>query len=515
MDAKSDNSKNSPLMNIHILGRIILFCFLVFYSPNSILIFQNFYIDYSSDARIIYKDIIDLKLDSVPFKISEFKKAEPFNLASLHLENYLDFFTIFINEDEVSFRQRSKKKDERLKIIEKNIEDSSPYKRFVQAEIHLQWALTRSKFNQLFKAGREVYKAYNLLTENQAIFPDFIYNKKSLSILHSLIETITIANVFKSILGLDGSIDLAIVEIGEVIEYGKQNDFIFKEEADAIKALILFYQANEKNEAWSFIQESSLNVDESLLSVFLIAKLAQRIGENEEAIHILKEKPTSLAYSEFAYLDYQMGLSLLRKLDPACKKYLLQFVHTFEGKHFIKDAYQKLAWASIIFDNDSMSYQQYMSKVQSEGDYLVDGDKQALLESEGSIIPNVILLKSRLLFDGGYYENAFKMLDENRNAISVNKQLFAEYNYRQGRILQRLNRIDEARKHFDFLIQNHSDDKEFYACNSALQMGLIEEKLEHYNQAKVYFEKCLAIKPKSYKRSLHQKATTGLERILK
>jgi hypothetical protein len=502
-------------MRIHILGRISLFCFLAFYSSNSILYSQNFYVEYSQNARIIYKDIIDLKLDSVPFKISKFKKAEPLNLASLHLENYLDFFTIFINEDELSFKKRSKNKDERLKIIEKNIEDSDPYKRFVQAEIHLQWALTRSKFNQLFKAGREVYKAYNLLSENQKLFPEFIYNKKSLSILHSLIETITIANVFKSILGLDGSIDLAKVEIDEVIEYGKYNDFIFKEEADAIKALILFYQANEKNEAWSFIQESSLNVDESLLSVFLIAKLAQRIGENEAAIHILKEKPTSLGYSEFAYLDYQMGLSLLRKLDPESKKYLLHFVDRFEGKHFIKEAYQKLAWASLVFDNDSMSYQQYMSKVQSEGDDLVDDDKQALLESEGSIIPNVILLKARLLFDGAYFESAFEMLDENKYAVSSHKRLFAEYNYRQGRILQKLNRIDEARKHFDFLIKYHSDDKEFYACNSALQMGLIEENLGHNNEAKLYFEKCLSIKPKSYKRSLHQKAKTGLERILK
>jgi len=496
-------------MNIHISKCIcLLLCFLHLCTLDA----QNYYVSYSPEARKIYKNIIDLKLDSIPDQLETFKLQEPYNLASLHLENYLDFFTIFINEEEWDFDQRSKNKTKRLSIVEKNLDDSNPYKRFIKAEINLQWALTRSKFNQLFKSGREVYKAYNLLTENQRLFPDFIYNKKSLSILHALVETISIANIFKSILGLDGSIELAKVEIDSVIEFAGNNKFIFKEEADALKALILFYQANEKEEAWAFIQKSSLDIDESLLSVFLVSKLAQRIGENEKAIDILKNRPQSQSYSDFAYLDYQIGLSLLRKLDPKCTFYLKQFVETFKGKHFVKEAYQKLAWASWIFDKDANMYEFYMSKVKTEGDVLVDDDRQALQESNNSNIPNEFLLRSRLLFDGGYFQQSLEMLTDNNSLILSDKKLFVEFNYRKARVLQHLKQFDKAQKYFDYLIKNHAKDNEFYACNAALQMGLIMEELNDIDTAKLYFKKCLNIKPKSYKRSLHQKAKSGLER---
>jgi len=502
-------------MYIHIKRWICLLTFSCFFCYSSVLNAQEYYVEYSPQSRSIYEDIIDLKLDSIPFKIDILKNTEPYNLASLHLENYLDFFTIFITEEKYEFEKRSKNKDIRISIIEDNLDDSNPYKRFMLAEINLQWALTRSKFNQLFKSSREVYKAYNLLTNNQELFPDFVYNKKSLSVLHSLVETITIANVFKSILGLEGSIELAKEEIEEVIRFGQNNPFMFAEEADAIKALILFYQANERESAWSFLKESSLDVKQSLLSVFLISKFAQRMGLNEMAITVLRDRPMHSSYSDFHYLDYQMGLSLLRKLDPNCKIYLLQFVDNFKGKHFVKEAYQKLAWASLVFEENFEQYKFYMKKVQSEGDDLVDDDKQALQESKSSKVPNILLLKSRLLFDGGYYKEALNLMTDHKHLFSDKKQFQAEYNYRKGRILQNLSQFDEARKYFDFLIKFHSKDKEFYACSAALQMGIIEEKLDNENIAEVYYKTCLKIKPKTYRRSLHQKAKSGLERILK
>lgn len=502
-------------MYLYIKKCIFIVCSLFSFLTFEPLLAQEFYVDYSPLAKDIYNDIIDLKLEIAKGKIIDFKQQEPYNLARLHLENYLDFFTIFISEDEVEFKKRIKNKSLRISLIEDNLPDSNPYKKFIVAEINLQWSLTRSKFNQLFRAGREVYKAYNLLKDNEELFPDFIYNKKSLSILHALIETITIANVFKSILGLQGSIELAKNEINKVVEFGQHNNFIFAQEADAIKVMILFYQANEKDKAWSFIQNSSLKTDQSLLAVFLVSKLAQRIGANEKAIEILSNKPNASSYSKFYYLDYQMGLSLLRKLDPNCEKYFLNFVEEFNGKHFVKEAYQKLAWASLVFDDDVVQYNIYMEKVKTEGDDLVDDDKQAVQESKRKKIPNTVLLKSRLLFDGGYYKRAIELLNKYNKELQSDKSLIAEYNYRRGRILQKMERIDQAEKNFQFLIKNHSADKEFYACNAALQLGIIAENSDDFENAKMYFTKCLTIKPKSYKRGLHQKAKSGLKRIVK
>ena len=48
---------------------------------------------------------------------------------------------------------------------------------------------------------------------------------------------------------------------------------------------------------------------------------------------------------------------------------------------------------------------------------------------------------------------------------------------------------------------------------SALQIGLIYEKKEKLNQAKIYFEKCLSLSDFDYERGIHQKAKVGLVRV--
>ena len=59
--------------------------------------------------RKIYRDIIDLKLEVAREKVTQMEKSEPQNLARLHLENYVDFFEIFIKEDEARFKVLEKK----------------------------------------------------------------------------------------------------------------------------------------------------------------------------------------------------------------------------------------------------------------------------------------------------------------------------------------------------------------------------------------------------------------------
>jgi len=473
----------------------------------------QYYISYDDNCRTIYKDIIDLKLESAKEKLEVFSEANPYNLARLHLENYLDFFELFINEDIDRFKILEKRKQIRLDLIEKHISDEDPYKKFVQAEIKLQWAVTRSKFDQLFKAAREVLSAYNLLKENTKDHPSFIYNKKSLSIIHSLIETITIPGLFKKFFGIKGSIKLGIEEIKSVLEYSYNNDFIFNEEADAIYTFILFYQNNQKEKAWTFLNSSRLNPEESLLATFLYAKIAQRSGRNTEAIKILEYKAVGSQYAAFYYLDLLMGISQLRNLDPHCEEHIQFFIDNFKGQHFIKEAHQKMAWAKIIFGEDIAGYKYYMSELNNHGTTLVDDDKQAQKEHEQKTIPNPTLLKARMLYDGGYYEKAHRLLTIKAHNFIVNGIYNLEFNYRLGRTAQALKNYPEAIKYLSNTINNGIDREEYYACNAALQIARIYENQKNLEKAKKYYQLCLTINPNEYKNSLHQKAKTGLERI--
>ncbi len=458
-----------------------------------------------------YKLVTTLQLDSARVKIDEIKKNEPDNLLVYHIENYIDFFTIFINEDKKEFKRLEKNKQIRLDKINEG-DKESPYYLFTKAEINLQWATARIKFDQKLTAGTEVYRAYKFLEKNLEKFPDFIENKKSLSIIHALGESLS--GILRKIIGVRGSIKLGTSEIKEVVEYSKDHDFLFRDESYAIYAYILFYQNNKREEAYKLLSEADLDHTTSPLLCFLKANIAQKNGHNTEAIRILEERPTGDSYLPFPYLDFMYGKFKLYELDPGSQQYMLKFLDEFNGRHFVKEAYQKLAWYEMATNEDVAGYKKYMELCQENGYDLVDEDKQALKESKDKEIPNATLLRARLLFDGGYFARAYNLLIQKAYLFeNSNGKESLEFQYRMGRLSQELKNYPDAIMYYVKTINKGEDLKSFMACNSALQIGLIFEEQEKYGQAKKYFDLCLDISPKRYKNSLHQKAKSGKDRI--
>lgn len=490
-----------------LVRNIILFLLLLFFTPS----FSQGYFESNASIAEAYKLVSTLQMDAARAKIEEIKLLEPDNLLVYHIENYIDFFTIFINEDENEFRRLEKNKKIRLEKIGEG-DKSSPYYLFTKAEINLQWATARIKFNQKFDAAREIYRAYKFLEDNQKKFPHFIENKKSLSIIHALGESIP--GVLRKVMGVKGSIEQGTNEIREVVEYSKKNDFIFKDESYAIYAYILFYQNNKKHEAYKLLSEAHLDHTQSPLLCFLKANIAQKTGHNVEALKILEERPKGDSFMAFPYLDFMYGKFKLYELDPGAKEYMLKFLEEFKGHHFIKEAYQKLAWYEIVTNEDVVAYKKYMKLCMEKGYDLVDEDKQALKESKDNEIPNATLLRVRLLFDGGYYARAYNLLIQ-KAYLFVNEGSVEtlEFNYRMGRLSQELKNYPDAIKYYILTINDGESLKSFMACNAALQIGLIFEEQQKHSQAKKYFDLCLDISPKRYKASLHQKANSGLDRI--
>ncbi len=471
---------------------------------------------YTEESRMVYKNIIDLKLELARTQLDQFQRSDSKNLSWLHIANYIDFFELFISEERDQFEKLKKHQGQRLDVLDKHLSNNNPYKRFAKAEIKLQWALTKAKFGQTYKAARDIYGAYKQLEDNRADFPDFIYNYKSLSIIHSLIETADMPGIIKYVFNLDGSIELGLEEIEKVLDYKKdvaEEAYIFLEETDAIYAYILFYQANRQQEAWRFISESSLDPSTSLLSTFLTSKLAMRTGQNDLGLDFLSNRPDSEAYATFEYLDYQEGLCLLRKLDSRCVPKLENFVNNFKGQHYIKEAYQKLAWASLIFENDTLGYYNHLSQIGSHGQSLVDGDKQASKEFQRKQLPQIGLLKVRLLFDGGYYTRAAEELSALQEL--ENSKYALEYHYRLGRVEDKRDNRKRALYHYGRTIELGKGSDKYFACNAALKTGLIYEGQNQWHSAEKYYKYCRTLYPDEYKNSLHQKAKSGQERIKK
>ena len=151
-----------------------------------------------------------------------------------------------------------------------------------------------------------------------------------------------------------------------------------------------------------------------------------------------------------------------------------------------------------------------MQRALKEGQAVTGADKNALEEAEAHQIPLPALLKARLLFDGGYYQEALQAVQ------AAEPHTFAqrlEYHYRSGRILHALKQYPKALANYQKTITLGRNDASYLACNAALQSGLIYELLGKTADAERFFQICLTLNPEDYRTGLHQAAKAGLSRL--
>src|SRR5205085_1084139 len=136
---------------------------------------------------------------------------------------------------------------------------------------------------------------------------------------------------------------------------------------------------------------------------------------------------------------------------------------------------EKLSWCYYLQGNNSAaeSTRQRLLKI---GNTDTDADKQANRDAKSGVFPNVLLLKARVLSDGGYNNEALMVLaGKNSNDFpKIEDRL--EFVYRLARIYDDLNKYDDAIKAYNFTINLGEHRQEYYAARSALQLGLIYEK---------------------------------------
>lgn len=466
-------------------------------------------LEMSSTLISAYKDITSLKIEDGRKKIKTSQAFDSDNAMAFYIENYIDFFTLFIQEDYYQYKKRLPSRDFRLSKI-KDSDKSSPYYLYCQAEIILQWAIIKLKFDDKFSAAKDVYSAYKLLVRNESLFPEFTENYKSLSIIHALAESLP--GWVRKIVGVKGSVASANKEIEVLLNKVTKENHFYKNEVVAIYSYMQYYVNNNKEDAFLLYDKYKLDSTTNPLITFLKATMAHNVGRNDYAISILEQRPKSGEYLPFYYLDFLMGKFKLNRLDNDADVYLKRFTNNFKGRHYIKEAYQKLAWFEWVVKSNPTGYRTYMKKCQSHGSKLLDEDKQADKEAQEEGLPDKVLLSVRMLFDGGYYNRALvSLLDVETHYINSSTH-DGEFYYRMGRVNEALKNEGDALKYYDITI-NKSNPTKYYACSAALRSGLIYESKKNYKMAIEYFNNCLALNPEGYSSSLHQKAKSGLSRV--
>ncbi|MEZ4961734.1 MAG: hypothetical protein R2830_18035 [Saprospiraceae bacterium] len=472
------------------------------------------YFEWTPALRGAYKKAISLRFGEAEKDLAKIRRDDPENLMLLHVENYIDFFKVYLNEEEEEFETLEPNKDRRLDRIEKEGDKSSPYYLFLQADIRLQWALARLKFEQYSTAFFETNKAFKLLTRNTEVFPSFMPNKKDLGILHAMVGTIPDGYKWAVDLlsSMEGTLEQGRAELEEVVDYAKKNDFIFEQEIYVYYAYLLLHLDNDNEAAWKLINTANLNPSQNPLDCFIMANVAMRTDRGDKAIAILEKRPVGNQYHPFYYLDYMLGLAKLQRLDMDANVFLQRYVDNFKGRNFIKDAYQKLAWHCLLH-NDGKGFHRYMDLCKKTGYTVVGSDRSAFNEAKSGDEPLPELLKARLLFDGGRFQMALDVLKHRRTDDFMALKNKLEFTYRMGRIQHKLLLYDDALAHYQQTITLGADQPWYFACRAALEQGHIYELEHKYELAKAAFKKCLSMSPDDHKTGLHQQAKAGLRRL--
>ena len=128
----------------------IAFSFLVCMNYSSA---QQF--DFNQKCINAYNLILKLQIDTARKILNEEEIANSKNLIPVFLENYADCILITANENANDLNSLLPNKEKRLAALEKG-DKTSPWFKYTQAEVNLQWALSQIKFEQYYDSFFEI-----------------------------------------------------------------------------------------------------------------------------------------------------------------------------------------------------------------------------------------------------------------------------------------------------------------------------------------------------------------------
>lgn len=475
------------------------------------LSFSQKVFDFNASCREAYKEIIQLKLDQGQRLLDIEKAQHPDNLIPYFLENYIDFFTLFFNEDPAEYKKRIGNREKRLDLINKGPK-SSPFFLHTKAVIHFQWASVRIKFGHNWDAGWEFRRSFLQVKENLSAFPSFSPNKLYNGAMQ--VAAGTIPEGYKwlsSLLGIKGSIKNGMGQLENFLHTSDEWAQLFREEAIFYYCYLKFYIGNDKEGVFNFIRQQQLDVVNNHLFAYLAANLSINNQMAEGAKQIIGARNTEAGYLSTPVWDMELGYAKLFHLEPDAHIYLERFVDNFKGKFYVKDVLQKLSWHYYLHGDQERALA-FRKKIATRGSTDTEADKQAQKDAGSTSWPNPLLLRTRLLNDGGYHREALRLLHgKNLESFSLMEEKL-EFAYRAARLYDDLQADEEAIKFYKLAINIGEKRKEHFAARAALQLGFIYERKGDKPTALSWFKRCISMKDHDFKNSLDQRAKAGIAR---
>lgn len=474
-----------------------------------------FSIDFTQNCLSAQQSVYQLKLDQAQTLLTLAHKTNSQNVAVDYLMVVKSMLTYITNESTQTYIEFDSIKNAALNRVSA-CTPLDGYRDFLLEEIYFYSSVVNGKRGNTISAANDVRKCYNLGTRVIKDFPNFHAAKKTIGLLNSGFGSLP--NNYQKlvqIFGYESSMANGIRHLNEFI-YAKNSRpewTLMKKEAKFYVASIYLYLKNDKTKAWNLVDTLTQDYTTNPLHSFARVNFADKCSRNDEIIRVIKNTPSASPYGKIPFLQFMLGKAKLNRLDRDADQYLLQYLTDYDGKNYVKSCYQKLSWHALIA-GDEKSYTKYINLIKTKGNTSLEEDDQAYKYAQNGLKPDTTLLKTRLLFDGGYYKEALGVIRPKKVANFTTILFKTEYFYRKGRVYDALDKSELAEAFYLEAMREGENLPQYYASYAALYLAELHERLMNIPEAKTYFNKSMTFNAnKEYKKSIEHRAKNGLDRI--
>lgn len=453
-----------------------------------------------------YDLCLKLKLDEARHLLQEQPTPQ-----AIYINSLADVLELLISEDAARFTGLEKRYEKRVDMLKK-ISPATAESIFALAELRLHWAFVYLKFGHDFTSAWSIRQAHVLTQEGLRKYPQFIPLQKTSGILEIMLGSVPEKYQWVlSMLGMKGSVETGLLQLQAVQENEKSLRF----ETNLLYHLIQGFVFQQTDSSLVALENLHHQNPDNKLVMFLGASLAIKNSFSEMAMILLEKLKAQKNGFAIFYADYLLGEVYLHQGNylKSIQSYR-NFIQTYKGANYIKDAYYKIGLSYWLMNMPEQA-QANFELAKKNGREAAEADKYAARSLTENDFSNRALTKARYSTDGGYYDDAIRLLKSIKKEELVSTREHTEYYYRFARLYHKLNQYPEAKQFYLQTIDLNGTENWYFAPNACLQLGYILRDEGHNEEAQKYFNKAISYKKHAYKNSIDSKAKSALAQLKK
>jgi hypothetical protein len=471
-------------------------------------------LQFSQEAQAVYHQVTGLQSALASTSLQKLQLADPHNQIGAYIRHLQDFLFYMLTEDPIRYNQFIKRSELHLGTISQ-VAESNPWRAYCLGEMYMMIGIAAYKRNELILATRSFRSGLKQLRKGAADFPHFQPLQKDRHVIEALIGTVPNQYQWAAelVTGLEAGNDGAKA-LSDVYHAMQASNHFLAQDAGFFLALTYAHQYRKPDIAHQIAITLQRAEPNHPFILFLFAYTASENGMQTKAIRALEKHKPGAGQIDFPYLNYMLGKYRLRHLDiPGARLAFQQFLLRWQGPSYQAETWQKLGWCALLED-DHTTYHNYIARSLKAPKSPLEGDQQARHEALEKHEPHPALLRARLASDGHNAARAKTILAAIQPETLKESRLQLEHAYRFGRVLAELGETDPAIHYYTQAWRKGNGGKLHFACASALQLGMMYSDLGKPQNARLWYDRCLAEKPAIYRSGLHQKAKAGIRQLI-